>query len=135
MLCSRHEFCAPARLATGDCKRFIYVWDPITQTAGPSAVGQGMGGFDGGKSWAVDPTPFSGHSDSVEDLQWSPVEANVSHGGAQLASTPTILCWRQVFASCSVDKTIKIWDVRTKQQPLCSVTAHDSDVNVISWNR
>jgi ribosome assembly protein RRB1 len=61
-------------------------------------------------------SPFVGHKDSVEDLQWSSTE-------------PT------VFASCSVDKTIKIWDHRAGTSPAISFVAADTDVNVISWNR
>lgn len=65
--------------------------------------------------WAVDKAPFLGHADSVEDLQWSPNEATV-------------------FASCSVDKTVRIWDTRARKS-MVHVVAHDSDVNVISWNK
>lgn len=49
-------------------------------------------------------------------LQWSPTEADV-------------------FASCSVDGTICIWDVRTEKKLCMSIKAHNADVNVISWNR
>ncbi|TVU50731.1 hypothetical protein EJB05_02118 [Eragrostis curvula] len=66
-------------------------------------------------NWTVDANPFVGHSKSVEDLQWSPTEAHI-------------------FASCSVDKTIAIWDIRTKKEPCITIKAHNSDVNVISWN-
>jgi len=66
--------------------------------------------------WVVDNIPFTGHNASVEDLQWSPNET-------------------EVFASCSVDRTIKIWDARMKNRPGLSVDAHNSDVNVISWNK
>jgi len=59
---------------------------------------------------------FVGHKSSVEDLQWSPTEA-------------------EVFASCSSDQTIKIWDLRMKQQSARSWKAADCDVNVISWNK
>nr|CAB3488989.1 unnamed protein product [Digitaria exilis] len=66
--------------------------------------------------WNIDASPFVGHSASVEDLQWSPTEADV-------------------FASCSVDGTIAIWDIRKGKKPCISIEAHKDDVNVISWNR
>ncbi|EIW66795.1 hypothetical protein TREMEDRAFT_65197 [Tremella mesenterica DSM 1558] len=59
---------------------------------------------------------FLGHENSVEDIQWSPNEMGV-------------------FASCSADKTVKMWDVRQRSKPALSVMAHDEDVNVISWNK
>jgi WD40 repeat protein len=58
---------------------------------------------------------YKGHDGSVEDLQWSPSEETV-------------------FASCSVDGTIRIWDTRERAKPMLAVKAHDCDVNVISWN-
>ncbi|KAH9678880.1 WD REPEATS REGION domain-containing protein [Citrus sinensis] len=67
-------------------------------------------------TWNVDPNPFIGHSASVEDLQWSPTEPDV-------------------FASCSVDGHIAIWDTRVGKSALTSFKAHNADVNVISWNR
>jgi ribosome assembly protein RRB1 len=66
--------------------------------------------------WHVDNVPYTGHKKSIEDLQWSPVEVDV-------------------FASCSVDKSIRLWDVRKKHgSALTQPNAHESDVNVISWN-
>ena len=58
---------------------------------------------------------FSGHTDSVEDVQWSPNEENV-------------------IASCSIDKSIRFWDIRQQNPPKIIKNAHNSDVNVISWN-
>jgi len=86
------------RLLSGDCASHIY----ITELR------------DNG-SFEQDATPFVGHADSVEDLQWSPSES-------------------EVFASCSVDKTVKIWDARMKK-PARSFQAGNSDINVISWNK
>ncbi|KAI3435911.1 hypothetical protein D9Q98_001969 [Chlorella vulgaris] len=86
------------RLASGDCRSRIHVWEPAP-----------------GGRWAVGPA-FRGHQGSVEDLQWSPSEETV-------------------FASASVDKTIRIWDTREQSKSMLSVEAHASDVNVIAWNR
>lgn len=60
---------------------------------------------------------LKGHSNSIEDIQWSPNQENV-------------------LASCSVDKSIRFWDIRqsTKSPPMIIENAHESDVNVISWN-
>ncbi|KAJ1389073.1 WD40/YVTN repeat-like-containing domain superfamily [Sesbania bispinosa] len=67
-------------------------------------------------TWNIDNTPFIGHNASVEDLQWSPTEPHV-------------------FASCSVDGSIAIWDTRLGKSPAASFKAHNADVNVMSWNR
>ncbi|TPX33499.1 hypothetical protein SmJEL517_g03668 [Synchytrium microbalum] len=69
-------------------------------------------------SFETETTPFLAHTASVEDLQWSPTE-------------------KDVFASCSADGTVKIWDARAKKRGKAqlSVTCHASDVNVVSWNR
>eukprot|EP01132_Coremiostelium_polycephalum_P007791 gene7791-9590_t len=85
------------RLASGDCNKNIYV----TNAAGAS--------------FKTDSQPFKGHTNSVEDIQWSPSEENV-------------------FASCSIDQTVKVWDIR-QHKPAISVKAHNADVNVISWSR
>lgn len=69
-----------------------------------------------GTTWNIDANPFVGHSASVEDLQWSPTEPSV-------------------FASCSVDGSIGIWDIRVGKSPATTIKAHKADVNVISWNR
>ncbi|TDL28231.1 WD40 repeat-like protein [Rickenella mellea] len=88
------------RLLTGDIHSKIYL--TTSTPSGFNALSQ----------------PFTSHTSSVEDLQWSPSE-------------PT------VFASCSADQSIRIWDVRVrgKKSAAAIVEAHSSDVNVISWNK
>ncbi|KAF9566116.1 glutamate-rich WD repeat containing [Agrocybe pediades] len=88
------------RLLTGDIHSKIYL--TTSTPSGFNALSQ----------------PFTSHTSSVEDLQWSPSE-------------PT------VFASCSADRSIQIWDVRTKGRRSVAgiISAHESDVNVISWNK
>ncbi|KAF2087951.1 glutamate-rich WD repeat-containing protein-like protein 1 [Saccharata proteae CBS 121410] len=88
------------KLLTGDCEGKIFA---TTRTQG--------GGF------VTDTTPYTGHTGSVEELQWSPSERNV-------------------FASASSDGTVKIWDTRSKsRKPAVSVQVSNTDVNVLSWSR
>eukprot|EP00007_Cunea_sp_BSH-02190019_P007692 CAMPEP_0174239362 /NCGR_PEP_ID=MMETSP0417-20130205/14285_1 /TAXON_ID=242541 /ORGANISM="Mayorella sp, Strain BSH-02190019" /LENGTH=470 /DNA_ID=CAMNT_0015318299 /DNA_START=1 /DNA_END=1409 /DNA_ORIENTATION=+ len=89
------------RLLTGDCDRFIYSWIPVASA--------------GGAGWEVDKIPLQGHTDSVEDIQWSPTRPDR-------------------FASCSVDGTVQLWDLRAGKAPAVGFRADELDVNVISWN-
>jgi ribosome assembly protein RRB1 len=89
------------QLATGDCAGAIHVWN--------------KGSNANCSDWRISPKPFLGHTDSVEDIQWSPGE-------------------KTVFASASVDRTVRIWDTRGQSGPQITVNAHNDDVNVISWS-
>ncbi|KAH8780876.1 WD40-repeat-containing domain protein [Diaporthe sp. PMI_573] len=88
------------KLATGDNNGVIYV---TTRT-------------DGG-GWVTDTRPFTGHTGSVEEIQWSPTED-------------------KVFASASSDGSIRIWDVRSKsRQAMITMPVSRTDVNVMSWSK
>ncbi|PKY03339.1 ribosome biogenesis protein [Aspergillus campestris IBT 28561] len=87
------------KLLTGDNDGFIY------------ATSRTEGG-----GWVTDTRPFTGHTSSVEELQWSPNERNV-------------------FASASSDGSVKVWDVRSKsRKPAVDVQVSGTDVNVMSWS-
>ena len=60
---------------------------------------------------------LKGHKSSIEDIQWSPNQ-------------------EYVIATCSIDKSIRFWDLRqnNNKSVLKIENSHDSDVNVISWN-
>ncbi|CAI7662144.1 unnamed protein product [Penicillium manginii] len=69
-----------------------------------------------GGGWVTDTRPFTGHTSSVEELQWSPNEKNV-------------------FASASSDGSVKVWDVRSKsRKPAVDIHISKTDVNVMSWS-
>ncbi len=90
------------RLLTGACNGSIYLWSPSSRE---------------GSGWSVSADRFRGHRGSVEDIQWSPSEA-------------------EVFATCGVDKSVRFWDTRNYRKPALGIAkAHGADVNVISWNR
>ncbi|KAG8228239.1 hypothetical protein J437_LFUL004365 [Ladona fulva] len=92
----------PGVLATGDCRSAIHLWQPD----------------EGASSWKVDQRPLSGHTGSVEDLQWSP---NERHSGQPVATFKhhiapvTTVEWHPtdstVFASGGEDDQIALWDI------------------------
>jgi ribosome assembly protein RRB1 len=66
--------------------------------------------------WQVEESGRADHKGSIEDIQWSPSEASV-------------------FISCSVDRSLKVWDVREPRRAMVTnANAHDTDINVVSWN-
>jgi ribosome assembly protein RRB1 len=105
---------APGRLVTGDCAGAVHVWEP--RPGGGAGDGSVTAATSGDALWDVSATPLTGHTGSVEDLQWSPTE-------------PT------VFVSASADRTLRVWDTRQRSGAMLSIRAHDDDVNVVSWNR
>eukprot|EP01147_Barroeca_monosierra_P003526 gene3526-6144_t len=70
--------------------------------------------YHGDSTWVIS-SKYGRHEASVEDIQWSPNEETV-------------------FASCSADRTVRVWDTRQGPRECLKWTAHDADVNVISWN-
>jgi ribosome assembly protein RRB1 len=70
-----------------------------------------------GGGWATDSRPFTGHTGSIEEIQWSPSERNV-------------------FSTASSDGTVKIWDARSKSRTAqLTVQVSETDINVMSWSR
>jgi ribosome assembly protein RRB1 len=114
---------APAFTYTGHSDEgYAMAWSPVK--AGRMVTGDCRNGIflwdaagsSGAASFAVDAVPFVGHQGSVEDLQWSHTEENV-------------------FASCSADRSVRIFDTRRHASSMLAIEgAHSEDVNVISWN-
>lgn len=97
---SPHQAHAAGTLLTGDVTGQIYL-----TTRHPSG------------SFATEASPFTGHRETVEELQWSPSEANV-------------------FASAGNDGCVKIYDTRSKsRKPALSCQVSSTDVNVLSWSK
>lgn len=97
---------AEGHLLSGACDGSIYLSRPT--------------GNEGAASWTTVADKFKSPA-SVEDIQWSPAEANV-------------------FASCHAAPAphLNVWDCRQYRKPALSVPnahAHRVDINVISWNR
>ena len=66
---------------------------------------------------------------------------NVGEGATVLQRAKSIddvlVVFQQVFASCSVDRTIRIWNTQQKAARANVLTipeAHSRDINVINWN-
>ncbi|GAA0167483.1 hypothetical protein LIER_22409 [Lithospermum erythrorhizon] len=91
-----------------------------------------------------DPLVKFKHEDEGYALDWSSIEPGRLVSGdsknfihlweptEDLQWCPTI---PSVFASCSVDGSVAIWDTRTGMSPEATIKAHEADVNVISWSR
>lgn len=97
----------------------------------PHDMGKFLSGSNDGKAFLWEPVqggwkvqndqPFTGHSSSVEDIQWK----KLGNGKGSL------------FASCSSDCSVRVWDIREKSRSKSAVhikDAHGSDVNVLSWS-
>ncbi|ELP84623.1 glutamate-rich WD repeat-containing protein, putative [Entamoeba invadens IP1] len=100
------------------CEGFALDWSSVVEGRLISGCLNGrlsLWEYDGSE-WRGSPESYLGHKKSVEDLQWSPNEADV-------------------FLSCSCDQTIRLWDARSKERCVKSIKAHGSDVNVINWNK
>jgi len=99
---------------------FAMDFNPHVQHAGKFISGDCSGGIvlwepTGDSSWNTE-RHFNEHKESVEDLSWQCIGDG------------------NVFASASVDKSIRFFDVRQRQSVTRLMDCHDSDVNVISWN-
>lgn len=93
------------KFLSGSNDSSVLLWEPVA------------GGWSVGSE-----TPFTGHSSSVEDVQWK----------------RTGTCAQSLFASCSSDGSWRVWDVREKARKKSAVHVPDahggSDVNVLSWS-
>ncbi|XP_069783056.1 glutamate-rich WD repeat-containing protein 1 [Narcine bancroftii] len=135
----------PGRLASGDSKRNIHIWEPC-----PAGT------------WRVDQRPYSAHSRSVEDIQWSPSEKTVFASCSADASiriwdtraAPSRACMLRVeaahqsdvnvlswnrrepfLASGGDDGVLKVWDLRQFQEgkSVAQFKLHSAPITTIEW--
>ncbi|KAI8473011.1 MAG: WD40-repeat-containing domain protein [Monoraphidium minutum] len=131
------------RLASGDCKRHLHVWEPAE-----------------GGGWAVSGV-YNGHEDSVEDIAWSPSEETVlascgvdktvriwdtrERGRSMLSvaahdADVNVVSWSglvtYMLASGCDDGSLRIWDLRSfKDGGFVSHFAyHKGAVTSVEWS-
>lgn len=96
----------------------------------PHEIGRLLTGSNAGEIYLWEPVqggwkvqadqPFASHQSSVEDVQWK----KLGQGTGNL------------FASCSSDCSVRVWDVREKRDKSAVhiKDAHSADVNCLSWS-
>ncbi|CDY35872.1 BnaA07g01150D [Brassica napus] len=112
------------RLLSGDCMSMIHLWEPASG------------------SWTVDPIPLSGHTASVEDIQWSPGEANPALSFKVHKADVNVISWNRLascmLASGSDDGTFSIHDLRViKDKDKAKVAHfgyHKHPITSIEWS-
>lgn len=101
---------------------YALAWSPIrlgSLASGDNNRNMHVWSMGEGGQWAVDQRPLTGHTGAIEDIAWSPTEESL-------------------LASCAGDGSVKLWDTRSAPAGACVCTvpdAHESDVNVLSWNK
>jgi len=102
---------------------FALAWNPHTASTGHMLSGDCRGSIahyipsDAG--WTASLLANNMHESSVEDIAWKIQGDGCPH----------------VWASASVDQHVSIWDIRQKSmKPNTKIHAHETDINVISWN-
>eukprot|EP00127_Corallochytrium_limacisporum_P004248 Clim_evm193s157 gene=Clim_evmTU193s157 len=136
----------PGRFASGDCDKYIYVWNVQ----------------EGGSGWIVDKAPYAAHSASVEDIQWSPNEANVfascsvdktvriwdARKKAESAITVNeahssdvnVIDWNKtvkyLMVSGGDDGLFKVWDLRNIKagKPIAQFKWHRAPITSVEWH-
>ena len=99
-----------------ECEGFGLAWSKITPGVLACGNNDGVIGLwkeDCGSFTLL--STFQAHSDSVEDIVFSPGEDGV-------------------FASCMCGGYIAIWDARDLKAPIAKFQAFECDCNVIDWN-
>nr|CAD7203614.1 unnamed protein product [Timema douglasi] len=149
---------SPRVLATGDCKRDIHVWNPseggtwlvdqrplIGHVASVEDVQWSPNERNVLASCSVDKRAIDGAQLATNLLlargrgdrtppQYGP-DWTTTHMNPDLPLPSDIT---STLSSCVTLSSIRIWDTRSAPNQACKLTAsnaHDSDVNVISWNR